>query len=352
LPTVIVCVVGARPNFVKAKPVVDALDRREETVLVHTGQHFDAAMSDEIFGQLGLRRPDVELGIKPAPRARQCGEIMLAIDELLEARPPRLVVVFGDVTSTVAAAMAAAQRDVPVAHVEAGLRSRDWTMPEELNRVVTDRVSRHLLCPSSDAVENLAAEQIVDGVHLVGNVMVDSLLRNIDAARARAVHERWSLAPGGYVLVTLHRPDNVDDPEQLARLVAALGEVGRDVPVLFPVHPRTARVLPESLPPGVIVTAPLGYLDFLGLQAAAAAVITDSGGVQEETTVLGVPCITVRDNTERPITISEGTNRLIGRDAAGLVAATRDVLADPPSPRCPALWDGAAGERIAAVLTK
>jgi UDP-N-acetylglucosamine 2-epimerase (non-hydrolysing) len=223
-------------------------------------------------------------------------------------------------------------------------------MPEELNRVVTDRVSSVLLCPSADAVDNLRVERIVDGVHLVGNVMVDSLLANLDAARSRAVHERWSLPPAGYVLVTLHRPDNVDDPAQLGALLGALGEVARDVPVLFPVHPRTARQLPESAPPGVLVVEPLGYLDFLGLQSAAALVVTDSGGVQEETTVLGVPCLTVRDNTERPITISEGTNRLVGRDAGALAAMARAVLADPPSPRCPALWDGHAGERIAEVL--
>lgn len=348
----IACVVGARPNFVKAKPVLDALDPIEETLLVHTGQHFDAAMSDEIFGQLGLRAPDVHLGVPPGTRARQCADIMIGIDALIDERAPRLVVVFGDVTSTVAAAMAAAQRDVPVAHVEAGLRSRDWTMPEELNRVVTDRVSTHLLCPSADGVDNLRTEGIVDGVHLVGNVMVDSLRRNVDAARARKVHERWSLAVGGYVVATLHRPDNVDDPEQLARLLGALGEIARDLPVVLPVHPRTARVLPEATPAGVIVTDPLGYLDFLGLQAGAAAVITDSGGVQEETTVLGVPCLTARDSTERPITITEGTNQLVGRDARAIVEATLAVLAGPPSPRCPALWDGRAGERIAAALVQ
>jgi UDP-N-acetylglucosamine 2-epimerase (non-hydrolysing) len=346
-------VAGARPNFMKVKPVLDAVEQRGgATVLVHTGQHYDASMSDVFFDELGIRPPDHDLGVGSGTHAEQTARVMLAFEPLLAEVRPDVVVVVGDVNSTIACALVAAKAGVAVAHVEAGLRSRDWTMPEEVNRVLTDRLSTYLLAPSPDAVDNLRAEGEPDGeIHLVGNVMVDTLLANVERARARPVLERLGVAPGGYGLVTLHRPATVDDPSVLVPLVGALGELSAACPLVFPAHPRTLPHLDGlHLPGTLIVTEPLGYLDFIALEASARLVLTDSGGVQEETTVLGVPCLTLRDNTERPITIWEGTNRLVGRVPAAVVAAAHDVLAGGVEARRPALWDGRAGARIAAVL--
>lgn len=336
----------------KIKPVLDALERRSvETVLVHTGQHYDAGMSEVFFEELGIRPPDHSLEVGSGTHAVQTARVMTAFEPVVQRILPDLVAVVGDVNSTVACAIVAAKAGAYVAHVEAGLRSRDWSMPEEVNRVVTDRVSDYLLASSPDAVDNLRAEGYrEDQIHLVGNVMIDTLMANLSRARRRPVLSELGVDAGGYGLVTLHRPANVDDLAVLAGLVTVLGEVAAECPLIFPVHPRTRAQLGAKLPAGVRLVDPMGYLDFLALQADARLVLTDSGGVQEETTVLGVPCLTLRDNTERPITVSEGTNRLVGRDPATVLAVAREVLDEPPERRRPALWDGKAGERVAAAL--
>ena len=337
----------------KIKPVMDALAAAgDEVVLVHTGQHYDAAMSDVFFADLGLRPPDYHLGAGPGSHATQTAKIMLAFEPVLDKVSPDVVVVVGDVNSTLACAMVAAKCGVVIGHVEAGLRSGDWSMPEEVNRVVTDRISDLLFAPSPDAVANLRAEGCPAArIRLVGNVMVDSLLANIGRARDGDTLARLGLARRRYGLVTVHRPANVDDPEVRDRLLAALGQVAEICPLVLPAHPRLAATLgATSGPPGLQIIPAAGYLDFLALQDGARVVLTDSGGVQEETTVLGVPCLTLRDSTERPVTVAEGTNTLVGTDPDRIVAAARQVLADPPPPRRPDLWDGQAAERIAASL--
>ncbi|MDQ0597202.1 UDP-N-acetylglucosamine 2-epimerase (non-hydrolyzing) [Streptomyces canus] len=349
----IVCVAGARPNYMKIKPVMDALERRgAEVVLVHTGQHYDPAMNDVFFADLGIRPPDRFLGVGSGSHAEQTGRVMTAFEPLLDEVKPDIVVVVGDINSTLACALVTAKAGPLLAHVEAGLRSRDWGMPEEVNRVATDRVSDYLLAPSPDAVENLRAEGYrEDQIHLVGNVMIDTLLTNLERARASDVLDRYGLARGEFGLVTLHRPANVDDPGVLAGLLKALGEVAGRCPLLLPVHPRAAQRLAEiGVPGGIRLVPPAGYLDFIALQDSARVVLTDSGGVQEETTALGVPCVTLRDNTERPITVEQGTNALAGRDPARIVATVNRVLDAPPAPRRPELWDGRASDRIADVL--
>jgi UDP-N-acetylglucosamine 2-epimerase (non-hydrolysing) len=337
----------------KIKPVMDALERRRvEVVLVHTGQHYDRAMSSVFFDELGIRAPDRWLEVGSGSHAEQTGRVMMAIEPVMTEVEPDVVVVVGDVNSTMAAALVAAQSPARLAHVEAGLRSRDWTMPEEVNRLVTDSVCDDLLAPSPDAVENLVAEgHPAERIHLVGNVMIDTLFANLDRARDGGVMDRLELTPQGYGLVTLHRPANVDEPGMLKSLLDALGEIARLCPLVLPAHPRVApHLAAHGVPAGVRVIEPLGYLDFVAAEASARLVLTDSGGVQEETTALGVPCLTLRDTTERPITISEGTNVLVGRDPARIVAEARRVLDDGVAPRRPALWDGRAGERIADVL--
>ena len=352
-PLRVICVAGARPNYMKIKPVMDALEQGgAEVVLVHTGQHYDASMSDIFFAELGIRPPDHFLRAGSGSHAVQTCRVMTAFEPLAGQVRPDVVVVVGDVNSTMACALVAAKSGALLAHVEAGLRSRDWSMPEEVNRVVTDRVSDYLFAPSADAAANLAAEGCRDDqIHLAGNVMVDTLLANLGRAAGGDTLSRLGLEPGGYGLATLHRPANVDDAAVLAALLPALDEVAHLCPLVLPAHPRAAARLREAgLSGRVRVIAPAGYLDFIALEAAARLVLTDSGGVQEETTVLGVPCLTLRDNTERPVTITEGTNQLVGRDRGRIVAAARQVLAAPPAPRRPALWDGRAGQRIAAVL--
>jgi UDP-N-acetylglucosamine 2-epimerase (non-hydrolysing) len=337
----------------KVKPVMDALEKRgAQVLLVHTGQHYDAAMNDVFFADLGLRPPDRHLGTGSGSHAEQTARVMTAFEPLVDDLIPDAVVVVGDVTSTLACALVAAKAGVTVAHVEAGLRSRDWTMPEEVNRIVTDRLSDLLFAPSPDGADNLRAEGYHDDqIHLAGNVMIDTLYANLDRALASDVLHRNGLTPGGYALATLHRPANVDDPVMLTGLLRALGELARDLPVVLPIHPRTAaRVELIGLPAGIRPVPPAGYLDFIALQASARLVLTDSGGVQEETTALGVPCLTMRDSTERPITVSEGTNVLVGRDPDRILTTARRVLIDPPAKRTPALWDGHAGDRIAEAL--
>jgi UDP-N-acetylglucosamine 2-epimerase (non-hydrolysing) len=349
----VVCVAGARPNFMKVTPVLGALERAgAEAILVHTGQHYDASMSDVFFQDLGTRPPDHHLEAGSGTHAEQTARIMTAFEPLVAELAADVVVVVGDVNSTMACAIVAAKAGTLVAHVEAGLRSRDWTMPEEINRVVTDRVSDYLFAPSPDAVDNLRAEGYrEDQLHLAGNVMVDSLLANVDRARRRTTAVDLGVDPSNYGLVTLHRPANVDDGPTLAALVRALGEITEECPLVFPVHPRTRQQLQGLQDAGrLCLVDPLGYLDFIALEAGARLVLTDSGGVQEETTVLGVPCLTLRENTERPITVTEGTNRVVGRDPQAILAAARQVLDHGVERRRPALWDGKAGERIADVL--
>ncbi len=351
-------VVGARPNFMKVAPLMAALSRRgARQRLVHTGQHFDARMSGVFFEELGLPRPDVDLGVGAGSHGEQTGRVMIALERtLLDGERPDLVVVPGDVNSTVAAALTAAKLGIPVAHLEAGLRSFDRTMPEELNRLVTDHLCDLLLTPSPDADENLAREGIpASRVARVGNLMIDTLVTHLPRARALRVPESMGLTPGGYAVATLHRPANVDAPEALGPLLEALASVARLVPVVFPVHPRTrARLQAPALASAAAalrLVEPLGYLEFLSLTSAARLVLTDSGGLQEETTALGVPCLTLRENTERPVTVSEGTNELVGGDPARIGPAARRALAgEGKRGRVPALWDGRAGERAADAI--
>ncbi|MDX6331164.1 MAG: hypothetical protein QOI83_3547, partial [Streptomycetaceae bacterium] len=349
----VICVAGARPNYMKIKPVMDALERGgAEVVLVHTGQHYDPSMNDVFFQDLGIRPPDRFLGVGSGTHAEQTGRVMTAFEPLLDEVAPDVVVVVGDINSTLACALVTAKAGPLLAHVEAGLRSRDWSMPEEVNRVATDRVSDYLLAPSPDAADNLRAEGYRDDqIHVVGNVMIDTLFANLDRARESDVLSRYGLSRREYGLVTLHRPANVDDPVVLTGLLKALGEIAGRCPLLLPVHPRAAgRLADIGVPGGIRLVPPAGYLDFIALQDAARIVLTDSGGVQEETTALGVPCVTLRDNTERPITVEQGTKVLAGRDPERITATVHRVLDSPPPPRRPALWDGHASDRIAEIL--
>jgi UDP-N-acetylglucosamine 2-epimerase (non-hydrolysing) len=341
----------------KAAPVIRALARHGSIRqrLVHTGQHYDAAMSDRFFQQLELPAPDINLEVGAGSHATQTAQVIMRLEPELQAHRPDVLVVYGDVNSTMAAALTAAKLHIPVAHVEAGLRSFDRTMPEEINRVVTDRVSSLFLTPSADGDENLQREGVSAGaIRRIGNVMIDSLIRALPAADGHAVLERAGLPRDArIVLVTLHRPSSVDDPGVLQRLIGALREISSHAPVIFPVHPRTrSRISADWIADDRLhLTDPLSYFEFIGLEQHAALVITDSGGVQEETTYLGVPCLTVRENTERPVTISHGSNTLVGRDPGALLAEARSALSGgAPVRRVPELWDGRAGERAAAAL--
>jgi UDP-N-acetylglucosamine 2-epimerase (non-hydrolysing) len=353
----VVHAVGARPNFVKMAPVIEALkfiDHMRQLV-VHTGQHYDRRMSDDMLADLQLPEPDVFLAIGSATHGQQTGRALVEFERVLLEVRPDMIVVGGDVNSTLACALAAAKLGIPTAHVEAGLRSGDWTMPEEINRVLTDRLSEVLFTHSPEAADNLAVEGIPpERVHYVGNTMIDSLRKYEGMARGRAVWRRLGLVEHEYVLVTLHRPSNVDDPLRLNAIASELHRMARHAPVVFPVHPRTrARLeaverLQELESTGVRCTRPVGYLDFLSLEAAAGAILTDSGGVQEEASAFGVPCFTFRPNTERPITISHGTNILLGDDPAA-IAEVRPCRR-PPTPCVVPLWDGHAGQRVADVI--
>ncbi len=353
-------VVGARPNFMKIAPVMQALSRRGDRfqqLLVHTGQHYDPNMSQIFFDELGLPAPDVHLAVGSGTHAWQTAQVMLRFEPVLLDFRPDWVVVPGDVNSTLACALVASKLGIRVAHVEAGLRSGDRTMPEEINRILTDHLADLLFTTESSGNAHLVQEGIPAAkVRYVGNVMIDSLVRLLPQAEAGwpDLAARLTLAQR-YVLVTLHRPSNVDAPATLAEVLHALAEIAKDVHVIFPVHPRTRARIVEAgladLTQRLLLTEPLGYLDFLALERHAAAVLTDSGGVQEETTYLGVPCLTARPNTERPITVTAGTNRLVASERGALVAAFREVMRgagpdwQPPAP--PALWDGHAAERIA-----
>lgn len=349
-------VVGARPNFMKMTPVIHALNQRHiPQMLVHTGQHYDAGMSQVFFDELGLPRPDVYLNIGSDSHARQTARIMIEFEQVCLQHQPSMVVVCGDVNSTIAAALVAAKLNIPVAHVEAGLRSFDRTMPEEINRVLTDHISDLLFTTEASGSDHLQTEGIApEKIHLVGNCMVDTLLKHVDHATQAAPWQAYNLTPGAYALLTLHRPSNVDDPAILAALLTVINAIAERIPVLFPVHPRTQARLQEGgipLSPNLHLTEPLPYLAFIGLMAKAKIVLTDSGGIQEETTALGVPCLTLRWNTERPVTITQGTNRLVGTDPAAIQTALDDLFGGRwQTGTRPPLWDGQAGLRIAAII--
>jgi len=346
----------------KVAPVLRSLrSRGSEQLLVHTGQHYDANMSTVFFDELDLPRPDVDLEVGSGSHAWQTGEVMKRLEPVLLEHKPGLLMVYGDINSTMAAALTACKLQVLVAHVEAGLRSFDRTMPEETNRIVTDHVSDLLLTHCSDANQNLAREGIDPSkVHLVGNVMIDSLVRLLPKARTRGILHDLNLMDGNqsilpFVLVTLHRPSNVDCPERLLEIVHALNELAKTCPIVFPVHPRTRERIAQSGIDSsrghIQITQPLGYLDFLCLENRARAVVTDSGGVQEETTYLGVSCFTLRPNTERPVTITCGTNKLVSGNLDGLASLVRESVQAPPRvPKPPAYWDGRAAERISEVV--
>ena len=362
-PFRLLLVVGARPNFMKIAPIVRELGRfpdRFASTLVHTGQHYDAAMSEVFFKELGLPRPDVDLGVGSGSHAQQTAAIMAAFEPVVLEKSPDMVIVVGDVNSTIACALVAAKLGVRVAHVEAGLRSFDRTMPEEVNRVLTDQISDILFITEKSAAENLQREGVPpDRIHFSGNVMIDTLLSHAAEARRRGVAASLDVLPRGYAVLTLHRPSNVDQDSTFEGLMGALAEIGRDLPILFPVHPRTRPALRRSPVAAQMIDAgtlrlldPLGYLDFLGLVADSAVVLTDSGGVQEETTVLGVPCITLRTSTERPVTITNGTNILAGTDPRRIVEAFRTARSRSGETARPQYWDGKAAERIVEVLRR
>lgn len=354
-------VVGVRPNFMKIAPIISALEKyaNVEQLLVHTGQHYDQAMSQVFFEDLGIPRPNVNLGMGSDQHGSPTGKMMLELRPVLAELRPDCVVVVGDVNSTMAAALAAAKLEIPCAHVEAGLRSFDRSMPEEVNRVFTDRVASLLLTPSADADENLLAEGVPrNAIHRVGNVMIDTLLSHLDRARRRPVLASLGLMPGSYALATLHRPSNVDDPVVLESLLTTLEWIQERVTVVLPLHPRTRKRLKERslldraiAMPKLSLIEPLGYLDFLCLTASSKFVLTDSGGLQEETTVLEIPCLTLRTCTERPVTVSVGTNTVVGPNPERIRDSVEQILAgNGKRGSVPELWDGRASQRTAAVL--
>lgn len=356
------CVCGARPNFMKIAPIVDALKRVDgaQTTLVHTGQHYDDRMSRLFFEDLNIPRPDINLAVGSGSQAVQTAETMKRFEPVCIEHQPDWVIVVGDVNSTLACTLVSVKLGLRVAHVEAGLRSFDRSMPEEINRLLTDAVSDMLFVTERSGLENLEKEGVAPSrVHFVGNVMIDTLLRSRERAAKSQILDQLSLCEKNYAVVTLHRPSNVDHRESFCSILDALEQIAGDMPVVFPIHPRSRRNLEDmgladrvARSPGIRLVEPLGYLDFLRLTAGAAVVLTDSGGIQEETTILSVPCLTLRDNTERPVTISQGTNRLTGNATQRIMTAYREVLADPPvSDSMPDLWDGHAAERIVRILT-
>ncbi|MFP6580022.1 MAG: UDP-N-acetylglucosamine 2-epimerase (non-hydrolyzing) [Myxococcota bacterium] len=358
-PIRLLTVAGARPNFMKIAPILAECERRGsdciEATLVHTGQHYDEQMSATFFADLGIPLPDFNLGVGSGSHGRQTAEVLTRIEEILEAAPPDAVLVVGDVNSTLAASLAAVKLEIPVAHVEAGLRSFDRRMPEEINRILTDSISDWLFTTEEAAEANLLREGVApERIHFVGNVMIDTLRANLERAHQQDTLERLGLEAGGYAVLTLHRPSNVDDAAHLTALFAVLEEIHVTLPVVFPVHPRTRASIEAGLGgklPDLHTTLPLGYLDFLELMSKARVVLTDSGGIQEETTALGVDCLTLRDSTERPITIEQGTNRLVGTDPEALRSAFREIGTHPrETPSVPKGWDGRAAERILDIL--
>lgn len=353
----IACIVGARPNFIKMAPILASMARQPvvfSPVLIHTGQHYDPRLSDIFFQDLAIPAPDHFLNVTAGTQAQQTGEIMVKFDELCVLEKFDLVLVVGDVTSTMACAVTAKKRGIPVAHVEAGLRSRDMGMPEEINRMLTDAISDHFFVSEPEGERNLLAEgHPASSIHHVGNVMIDTLYANFDLAKSRKKWLDFNLAQGHYGLVTIHRPSNVDSLERLRELQQCLLEVAGNIPLIFPVHPRTRTNLDASQGTSTLTFCdPLGYMDFISLMAGARLVITDSGGIQEETTAIGIPCLTLRKNTERPITIEIGTNTLIGEDLSQLNALVLAAIAgDYKIGKVPVLWDGKTSDRICSVLS-
>jgi len=357
----IISVAGARPNFMKIAPLMAAFGARSEIepMLVHTGQHYDEKMSDLFFRQLGIPQPDVNLGIGSGSHAVQTAEIMKAFEQVVLAEKPDVVLVVGDVNSTIACGLVAVKLGIKLVHVEAGLRSGDRAMPEELNRILTDSISDMLFCTEIAGVENLRREGVIDErVFFVGNVMIDTLLKNREKAQASTIMDDLGLAQGSFATMTIHRPSNVDNTETFSRLLDAIEKIQAELPIICPMHPRTRNNLPklglqeriEGMK-NLRLLEPVGYLDFLKLNANARVCLTDSGGLQEETTVLRVPCITMRENTERPSTCEVGTNQLVGTDPVAILAAWEKVKAGEYDNReIPELWDGRAAERIAEIL--
>ena len=359
----VINVVGARPNFMKVAPIVDAMKRREEQftpLVVHTGQHYDSMMSDAFFRDLNLPEPDVYLGVGSGTHAAQTAAVMEQFEPVVIREKPDWVLVVGDVNSTLACALVCSKLGVKVGHVEAGLRSRDRTMPEEINRLLTDQIADLLFTPSPDADENLRAEGVSEErIRFVGNVMIDSLFKQLTRAKESAIRQDLAVADQDYAVLTLHRPSNVDNLETLGRIIDALEEISERLPIVFPVHPRTRKTIAEfgfgeriEKAKGLRLTEPLGYLDFLGLYSHARLVLTDSGGLQEETTVLGIPCLTLRENTERPITVEMGTNTIVGTDREKITTAAFAALNGSltTNRRVPPLWDGNTADRILDAL--
>lgn len=359
----IICVAGARPNFMKIAPIMEAFRVRPDitSVLVHTGQHYDEKMSDLFFRELGIPKPDVNLGIGSGSHAVQTAEIMKAFEPVCLEHQPDFVLVVGDVNSTIACGLVAVKLGIRLIHVEAGLRSGDRTMPEEINRILTDSISDILFCTEESGVTNLRREGVLAGkIHLVGNVMIDTLLKNREKAKRSPILEQMSLSEGNYATMTLHRPSNVDDPAIFSGILDAVEVVQNDMPIIFPIHPRTRKNIDAfGLSPRVgkmtnlRLVEPIGYLDFLKLNANAYVVLTDSGGLQEETTILKVPCITLRENTERPITCQVGSNQLVGVEPKAILAAYQKIKnGELPEPRIPEFWDGQAAIRIVEIVVK
>lgn len=360
----VINVVGARPNFMKVAPIVEAMKRRGDEfapIVVHTGQHYDAQMSDAFFRDLGLPEPDVYLGVGSASHAAQTAAVMQSFEPVVVSEKPDWVLVVGDVNSTLACALVCSKLLVKVAHVEAGLRSRDRTMPEEINRILTDQIADLLLTPSPDADENLRAEGIPEErIRFVGNVMIDSLFAQLKRAEQSTVREQLGVAGKSYAALTLHRPSNVDDPATFKRILKALEQISHRLPIIFPVHPRTRARIEEFGFASLIernhnlrLIEPLGYLDFLQLYSGARLVLTDSGGIQEETTALRIPCLTLRENTERPITVEMGTNVIVGTDTDRITREAFNALDSPQNrqqARIPPLWDGHTADRILDAL--
>jgi UDP-N-acetylglucosamine 2-epimerase (non-hydrolysing) len=361
-PTNILVVAGARPNFMKVGPLMNQFSKypdRFRALLIHTGQHYDADMSDVFFKDLDLPEPDRSLGVGSGSHAEQTAKVMIAFEKVCFEQSPDLVIVVGDVNSTMACAITAKKLCIPVAHVEAGLRSRDWTMPEEINRIVTDAVSDFLFTPSRDADQNLLREGVSpEKIHFVGNVMIDSLLAHLSKTEGRDTLARLGVESARYATLTLHRPSNVDAPEILAGIIGVLIDLSRELPVIWPLHPRSKNNLGSvgllerlEAAPGIILTDPLGYLDMLALNRRARMIITDSGGLQEEATVLGVPCITLRHNTERPVTVECGCNEVVGNKPGAIRGALFSALTrDRQMIRTPELWDGRAAKRIVEII--
>ena len=356
-------IVGARPNFMKAAPIHKAIAERGRLVqvLVHTGQHYDVKMSDVFFTDLGMAPPDVSLGIGSGSHAEQTARTMIELEKVFLREKPDLVSVVGDVNSTLAGALVASKMGIRISHVEAGLRSFDPRMPEEINRIVTDRLAELLLTPSPDADANLLKEGVDPSrIHLVGNVMIDTLLASKARAEKLSTLAELGLTPGGYAVCTLHRASNVDDPKVLGGLLSSLAHVSTRGPVVFPVHPRTRKMLADhglsgtlERAPGLRLVEPMGYLEFLALTSQARLILTDSGGLQEESTALGVPCLTLRENTERPITVEQGTNLVVGTDPVRIrEEADRALDGNGKKGRVPALWDGRTAERIAELYER